>query len=250
MPPPTAITTTLRRATRADLPRMVRILLDAFAGGPWGRHVCPPHLKVKPGDSDEFDWRMHALSSGLETPGRETVLACQGEEVVGWAQWTDLGAAAGAGPPLSIDELVEREIGPGGGAGVDREALRRLRSEGRQLERSFEEVLGAERSGASWSESRPDTCYLLIPKRQKAAADPPCGSYRSGLPGRRPQAPAGRHRQAAGQGGPRQGGGPGEGRVPAGDARGPPLVPGLGLRGGPRAEDPRGERVCHGAESH
>lgn len=198
MPPPTAKTTTLRRATRADLPRMVRILLDAFAGGPWGRHVCPPHLRVKPGDGDEYDWRLHALSSGLDKPGRETVLACQEgpgaeqeeEVIVGWAQWTDLGAAGAAGPPLSIEELVEREIGPGGGAGVDREALLRLRREGRELEGSFGEVLGAERAAESWSESPPPPpdnasraifpipegygrcSYVMCPLWGKSEADP------------------------------------------------------------------------------
>lgn len=153
--------TTLRRATRADMPRMVRILLDAFAPGPWGRHVCPPHLRVKPGDGDEYEWRMYMLASGLDSPGRETLVACQGsgaqgsEEIVGWSQWIDLRASARAGA-LSFEETharMQRDLGPSAAA-IDRQALDTMRREGEELEKSFDEVLGAERSKNSWRESR------------------------------------------------------------------------------------------------
>lgn len=132
---------------------MTRILLDAFASGPWDQYVCPPHLKVKPGDGDVFDWRMHTLSSTLESPGRDTVLACrggagaEGEEIVGWAQWLDLGASTGAGGSSSPEEAQAT-------AAIDKEALGRLRREGLQLEESLGDFLGAERSKKSWRESK------------------------------------------------------------------------------------------------
>lgn len=156
MPPSTTI---LRRATRADLPRMARLLVDAFAPGPWGRTLFPPHLKVKPGDGDELDWRLYMISSGFDSPGRETVLACevkaQGEEedIVGWAQWIDLAASReGGGPsPEEMRARMVRDLGANP-AGLDGEAFDRLRSGGQQLEKSFEEVLGAERSKESWCE--------------------------------------------------------------------------------------------------
>lgn len=156
MPPSTTI---LRRATRADLPRMARVLVDAFAPGPWGRTLFPPHLKVKPGDGDEFDWRLYMISSSFDSPGRETVLACQveahTEEIVGWAQWIDMPASR-EGAAMSREEMkanMERHLGANP-AGLDGEAFDRLRSGGEQLEKSFEEVLGTERSNASWRESQ------------------------------------------------------------------------------------------------
>lgn len=156
MPP----NSTLRRATKADLPRMVRILLDAFSPGPWGRFLFPPHLKVRPGDGDEFDWRLYMISMGLESPGRDTVLACaEGEageeEIVGWAQWIDMSAAAKGGmSPEVARARMERDLGPNP-AGLDAGALATLQREGQHLEGSFEEFLGSERSKASWRESHP-----------------------------------------------------------------------------------------------
>lgn len=153
-------TTILRRATRTDLPRMVRILLDAFAPGPWGRTLFPPHLKVKPGDGDEFDWRLYMISSGFDSPGRETFLACeveaQREQIVGWAQWIDLPATRKGGG-MSREEMkakMVRDLGANP-AGLDGEAFERLGSGGQQLEKSFDESLGIERSSASWRESVP-----------------------------------------------------------------------------------------------
>lgn len=152
------LTTTLRRATKADLPRMVRILLDAYGPGPWGRFLFPPHLKVKPGDGDEFDWRLYMISMGLESPGRDTVLACaegEEEEIVGWAQWIDMSAAAKGGmSPEVARARMERDMGPNP-AGLDAGALSTLQREGQHLEGSFEEFLGPERSKASWRESHP-----------------------------------------------------------------------------------------------
>lgn len=151
-----SLPTTLRRATKADLPRMVRILLDAFGPGPWGRFLFPPHLKVKPGDGDEFDWRLYMISTGLESPGRDTILACAEEEIVGWAQWIDMSAAAKGGmSPEVARARMERDLGPNP-AGLDAGALDTLQREGQQLEGSFEEFLGPERSKASWRESHPD----------------------------------------------------------------------------------------------
>ncbi|KKY32446.1 putative gnat family [Diaporthe ampelina] len=150
-------TTTLRRATRADLPRMVRILLDAYAPGPWGRCIFPPHLKVKPGDGDEFDWRLYMVSAGLDSPGRDTILACEGgeeeeeeEEIVGWAQWIDLVASSrgGGASREDMNARLERELGASP-AGLDKEALERLSAEGRLLEKSFGEFLGTERAKES-----------------------------------------------------------------------------------------------------
>lgn len=154
---PSAIT--LRRATRADLPRMARILLDAFASGPWGQSLFPPHLKVKPGDGDQFDWRLSSMSSVFESPGREHVVACEageglGEEIVGWAEWVD--SSAGPGGETSTAEKdkaeAEGELGTGP-PGLDAEALSRLRREGRCLEKRCDEYLGVERSKQLWRES-------------------------------------------------------------------------------------------------
>lgn len=254
--------TTLRRATRADLPRMTRILIDAFAQGPWDRYVCPPHLRVKPGDSDVFDWRMHTLSSTLESPGRDTILACrgaetEGEEIVGWAQWLDLGAGTRVGGtiPEEARAMMERELGPSAAA-IDKEALSRLRREGLQLEESFEEFLGAERSKVSWRECNHKERSLDILGRDEARVSMPnykrpadsSNPHRSNLPGHRPKKPAGRDWQASSQGRSRQSGGPGKRCVPASDARGPPALSGLGVRASPRAESHRGEPVCYGVE--
>ncbi|KAK7697456.1 hypothetical protein SLS64_013537 [Diaporthe eres] len=156
-------TTILRRATKADLPRMVHVLLDAFASGPWGPTLFPPHLKVKPGDGDEFDWRLYMISSGFDSSGRETVVACcqveaQREEIVGWAQWIDLPASREEGG-MSREEMkakMVRDLGANP-AGLDGEAFERLRSGGQQLEKSFDEFLGTERSSASWQLS-----YLVV----------------------------------------------------------------------------------------
>jgi hypothetical protein len=169
---------TLRRATNADLPRMTRLLVDAYAPGPWGRFLFPDHLKVKPRDGDEVAWRLYTIAAGLDSPARDTVLACQqvkkkkqqqqqqlgadgdgdggGEEpaerILGWAQWIDLAAPKGSG--LNPDEMkakMDRDLGPSP-AGLDSAALDTLRREGQQLEKSFEEFLGPERAGASLRE--------------------------------------------------------------------------------------------------
>lgn len=150
---------TLRRATNADLPRMTRILVDAFAQGPWGRFLFPPHLKVNPGDADELAWRQYTIASGLDSPARDTVVACQEglggngeEEIVGWAQWIDLAAPKGSGlNPEEMKAKMDRDLGPNP-AGLDTAALDTLRSEGQQLEKSFEEFLGTERAKASLRE--------------------------------------------------------------------------------------------------
>ena len=151
---------TLRRATKADLPRMTRVLVDAYAPGPWGRFLFPPHLKVKPGDGDELAWRQYTISSGLDSPAWDTVLACstegqgqgKGEDIVGWAQWTDLTAPKGSG--LNPEEMKAKtgtnlRSGP---AGLDVEHLDTLRREGQQLEESFDKFLGADRAKTSWRE--------------------------------------------------------------------------------------------------
>lgn len=158
---------------------MTRILIDAFAQGPWDRYVCPPHLKVKPGDGDVFDWRMHTLSSTLESPGRDTVLACreteqEGEEIVGWAQWLDLSAGTRTGGtiPGEARAMMERELGPSAAA-IDKEALSRLRREGLQLEESFEEYLGAERPKVSWRECNPKERSLDMLGRDEARVSMP-----------------------------------------------------------------------------
>lgn len=159
--------TILRRASRADLPRMTRVLVDAFAPGPWGKTLFPPHLKVKPGDGDEFEWRLYMISSGFDNPGRETVVACeveaQGEEIVGWAQWIDSSASReGGGPsPEEMKAQMVRDLGANP-AGLDGEAFDRLRSGGQQLEESFEEFLGTERSRASWRESQSEPSISLF----------------------------------------------------------------------------------------
>lgn len=164
---------TLRRATNADLPRLTRILVDAFAQGPWGRFLFPPHLKVNPGDHDEFAWRQYTIASGLDSPARETVVACQEglgengeEEIVGWAQWIDLAAPKGSG--LNPDEMkakMDRDLGPNP-AGLDTVALDTLRSEGQQLERSFEQFLGAERAKSSLGELFCLLFYFLLQKNE------------------------------------------------------------------------------------
>lgn len=181
-------TITLRRATRADLPRMVRILLDAFTPGPWRRTLFPPHLQVKPGDADEFDWRLYMISVGLDGPGRDTVLACKaggeaeaGEEIVGWAQWVDLAASSRAGGGISREEMnarLERELG-GSPPGLDKEALERLSAQGRLLEKSFGEFLGTERSEQSLRESHLLRTRLRkkhVLKRQRLIFVPPTQS--------------------------------------------------------------------------
>lgn len=147
-------TITLRRATNADLPRMTRILVDAFASGPWGQFLFPPHLKVNPGDGDEFAWRQYTIASGLESPARDTIVACQDgeEEIVGWAQWIDSAAPKGSGlNPEEMKAKMDRDLGPNP-AGLDTAALDTLRSEGQQLEKSFEEFLGTERANKSFRE--------------------------------------------------------------------------------------------------
>lgn len=198
-----SLPTTLRRATKADLPRMVRILLDAFGPGPWGRFLFPPHLKVKPGDGDEFDLRLYMISMGLESPGRDTVLACAegeaeaGEEIVGWAQWIDMSAAAKGGMSSEVAKArMERDLGPNP-AGLDAGALDTLQREGQQLEGSFEEFLGSERSKASWRESHPGISHFGRRKRKvsrehggKAAAADPHVLHSAKLPGHRPKTPA------------------------------------------------------------
>ncbi|KAL1873146.1 hypothetical protein Daus18300_003965 [Diaporthe australafricana] len=153
--PPSAIT--IRRATRAELPRMARILLDAFASGPWGQSLFPPHLKVKPGDGDQFDWRLSMMSSAFDSPGREHVVACEaGEEAVGWAQWVDSGADLEG----KTSAEVKDEASP---PGLDTEALGRLGREGRYLEKRCDEYLRIERSKQSWLLN-----YLAIdPKHQR-----------------------------------------------------------------------------------
>lgn len=137
---------------------MTRILVDAFAQGPWGRFLFPPHLKVNLGDTDEVAWRQYTIASGLDSPARDTVVACQkgegqrekeGEEIVGWAQWIDLAAPKGSGlNPEEMKAKMDRDLGPNP-AGLDTTALDTLRSEGQQLERSFEEFLGTERAKVS-----------------------------------------------------------------------------------------------------
>ncbi|KAK2602868.1 hypothetical protein N8I77_009370 [Diaporthe amygdali] len=166
MPPSTII---LRRATKADLPRMVRILLDAFSPGPWGRRLFPPHLKVKPGDGDEYAWRLYMISSVFDNQGCENVLACEGgqgqrdEDIVGWAQWVDSNADPNGG--MSLEEKktkMERELGANP-AGLDTEAFETLSREGLRLETRGDEYLGTERSKNSWLLS-----YLLVdPKHHR-----------------------------------------------------------------------------------
>ncbi|KAG8163531.1 hypothetical protein KVR01_006828 [Diaporthe batatas] len=156
-------TTTLRRATRADLPRMTRMLVDAFAPGPWGRLLFPEHLRRNPGDQDEVAWRQYTIAAGLDSPARETIVACQGDETVGWAQWIDLAAPKGSGlNPQEMKAKMDRDLGPNP-AGLDSAALDMLRTEGQELEKKFEEFLGAERAAASLQLN-----YLVIdPKHQR-----------------------------------------------------------------------------------
>lgn len=146
-------TITLRRATRADLPRITRMLVDAFAPGPWGRFLFPEHLRVNPGDRDEVAWRQYTLEAGFDSPARDTVLACQGDETVGWAQWIDVAAPKGSGlNPEEMKAKMDRDLGPNP-PGLDSAALDTLRTGGQELEKKFEEFLGAERAGASLRES-------------------------------------------------------------------------------------------------
>ncbi|POS77111.1 hypothetical protein DHEL01_v204488 [Diaporthe helianthi] len=167
--------TTIRRATRADLPLMARMLVDAFAPGPWGRFLFPGHLRVTPGDEDEVAWRQHTLAEGLDSPARDTVLACQGQgdgEIVGWSQWIDLAALTkgSGGGGLNPEEMKvktdDRDSGLARGPnppGLDLDALNTLRTEGQELEKKFKEFLGAERAAASLQLN-----YLVVePKHQR-----------------------------------------------------------------------------------
>lgn len=123
---------------------MARVLVDAFAPGPWGRFLFPPHLKVKPGDGDELDWRLYMISSGFDSPGRETVLACEveaqrEEEIVGWAQWIDMPASRGGGGGMSREEMKAKMISDLGAnpAGLDGGGVRQAAQWGRAAREEF-----------------------------------------------------------------------------------------------------------------
>lgn len=141
----------IRRATRSDLPELASLLIHAFSPGVWSRYLFPPHLRVKPGDGDELDFRLHMLSSKFESPGREHVCATvrqPGEEkevIVGWAQWIDSGRQTGLDDEQKNKEKVEIEAESGLGIhmpGLDKDALSRLTKEGGLLEKRLEEYLG------------------------------------------------------------------------------------------------------------
>lgn len=141
----------IRRATRSNLPEMASLLINAFAPGPWSRYLFPPHLRVKPGDGDELDFRLHMLSSKFDSPGREHVCATvrqSGEEkevLVGWAQWIDSEGQADLDEEQRKKKEGEMEAEPGLGAhipGLDKDALSRLTKEGGLLEKRLVEYLG------------------------------------------------------------------------------------------------------------
>lgn len=141
----------LRRATPSDLPQMASLLISAFSPGPWSRYLFPPHLRVRPGDADELEYRLHVLSSKFDSPGREHVCATvrhpgeEKEDIVGWAQWIDSEGRTGLDEEEKKKKKGEMEAEPGSGAhmaGLDKEALRRLTKEGELLEKRLEEYLG------------------------------------------------------------------------------------------------------------
>ncbi|KUI70714.1 hypothetical protein VM1G_06358 [Cytospora mali] len=138
---------TLRSAAPSDLPRMASLIIDSFSAGPWGRFLFPPHLRVKPGRGDEFDFRLHKLASTFDSPGREHVCATirqPGDEgegvVVGWAQWID--SEGDLGPKEKREAGKEGESGAHIVPGLDKEALARLTAEGELLEERIKDYLG------------------------------------------------------------------------------------------------------------
>lgn len=152
----------IRRATRSDLPEMASLLINAFAPGPWSRYLFPPHLRVKPGNGDELDFRLHMLSSKFDSPGREHVCATvrqPGEEkevLVGWAQWIDSKGQADLDEEQRKKKEGEMEAEPGLGAHIpslDKDALSRLTKEGGLLEKRLAEYLGERGTTHSCCES-------------------------------------------------------------------------------------------------
>ncbi|ROW01861.1 hypothetical protein VMCG_05565 [Cytospora schulzeri] len=160
---------TIRRADPSDLPQMASVLIRAFSPGPWSRYLFPPHLRVKPGNADEFDFRLHMLSSKFGSPGREHVCATiqyPGEEkevVVGWAQWIDPEGQMGLDEEKTWKKAGKEGDSAVNMAGLDREALGRLTREGELLEKRLEEYLGEDGT----KQSRLLNLLLIDPSHQR-----------------------------------------------------------------------------------
>ncbi|KAJ4388653.1 hypothetical protein N0V93_006112 [Gnomoniopsis smithogilvyi] len=152
----------IRPATPTDLPTLIKILIAAFAPGPWNTLLFPPALCTHP--SDESDWRLSVTAAQLGRPGHTHAVAASlegqnGEKILGWAHWVDT-AAAGAATDLTSEStstettaVASRTTPPG----LDTVALARMREDGAAVERLAREALGED----NWKDAI-ELRYLMI----------------------------------------------------------------------------------------
>lgn len=127
---------------------MTRIFIDAFRDGPWSSFIFPEHLRVQPGDKDEYDWRLGKFSATFESPNRYHVVAVNRSKdhdgkdgILGWAQWI---TASDQNEPKTGNEVVE--LPPS----LDRANFEILAKEGQELDQFVRDALGKERGQSSW----------------------------------------------------------------------------------------------------
>lgn len=178
----------LRPATPADLPRMINILIASFAPGPWSRALFPSHLRTRPGDADETDWRLRVTAAQLNSPGHRHILAVvnsqtlssssstplqEEQTILGWAHWVD--ASRDPKSSFTPEEKridTERIWGSASPPGLDKAALEDMIRQGEQIEKPLQAVLnededegdglGRRRRDIRYKRSAVELHYLMI----------------------------------------------------------------------------------------
>ncbi|KAJ9131741.1 hypothetical protein NKR23_g11589 [Pleurostoma richardsiae] len=142
----------LRTAREDDIPAMAQVEVEAFKDHHATKALFPERLRTKPGQEDQYNWRLAILKQGLEKPNRHWIVAVGGGglvandegdpmRVVGYAQWMMPGDPVHDMTAKERVEDLERSTGnyP---TSIDREALHAVASGAEELNKNAEEALG------------------------------------------------------------------------------------------------------------
>lgn len=185
----------LRPATPSDVPRMISILIDAFAHGPWSATLFPPHLRTKktpgrPENADQIDFRTKVFGWQLGRAGHRHVVAVEkvqrkgkekrGEEdqgagdeeeeavVVGWAHWylASHDPLSSLASPEERTRYIEEKIwGTANPPGLDKDALKKMMIQGEEVESLVDGYLSSPGKGRG---DAVELHYLMVdPQHQR-----------------------------------------------------------------------------------
>lgn len=126
---------------QSDIPAMAHLFVVTLGGGPSGEALFPSKLKTKPGNGNQYDWRVGVLQKALITPGIIYMVALDGDKIIAWTQFIDLKLNKLGQKQYLALERGEGHTGPT--AGLDLSALALVRGQQGALIEKVREIMGS-----------------------------------------------------------------------------------------------------------